>query len=599
MFSTRPIIKYILTALCVAAMLLSCCSCVDFDKVMDSLIGTESQNSAVSRPSGDESTGDEVSADMPYTAEDAFTVSPYGDGVAIDSYNGDEPYVKIPETIGGKSVLAINANAVCDKTTEDGEATLVTVTHIIVPKTVTVIAGGAFSGCKGLLSIELPFIGGTDGGGSFGYVFGGKAPDSLNDVVVGSKTIADGAFEGCELLESVTLTEAETVGNGAFKNCKNLEKIVIPQSVTSMGSGLFEGCESLEELALPYLGNGSDIVHAGYIFGAPDYKQNINYMPASLKKLTVCMEGVVPAYCFYECDRLTSLTIKGNIKTVGESSFYRCKRLKTLNLLGDEDFGGVNALGVGAFAYCSSLGEIRLSAELSTLPEKSFYSCSSLRSIYFGEELNKLPESVSSIGKSAFAYCESLSAMGLTEKITEIPDEAFVGCAYLTSVSMPKTVTSIGQNAFKGCSNLSSLSFEEGTRLTTVGDGAFAYCTLLKTVALPESVSELGSYVFSHCWSLNSASLPKALTAIPDGCFFGCTVLKELQYSESKVSSIGERAFSGCERIESISLPSGIENIGAHAFDECEKLVFTVSADTYAYDWLLKNGIGGTNLNLK
>ena len=137
-----------------------------------------------------------------------------------------------------------------------------------------------------------------------------------------------------------------------------------------------------------------------------------------------------------------------------------------------------------------------------------------------------------------------------------------------------------------------------GGSISVIGDSAFAYCTSLKEVKLPDSVDSLGTYVFSHCWAINTVSLPNGISAIPDGCFFGCTRLQSVAFNASILSSVGTRAFSGCEYLESLRLSTKIEYIGKYAFDECKNTVFTVSIDSYAHNWLVNNGVGSDNLKL-
>ena len=62
-------------------------------------------------------------------------------------------------------------------------------------------------------------------------------------------SIGESAFEGCDLLESITIPNSITkIGDYAFRNCNRLTRITIPDSVTSIGSRAFYNCTSLTDV---------------------------------------------------------------------------------------------------------------------------------------------------------------------------------------------------------------------------------------------------------------------------------------------------------------------------------------------------------------
>ncbi len=109
--------------------------------------------------------------------------------------------------------------------------TMATDANIVIPETfiyndtkykVSVIAGGAFSRCNSLTSIELP----------------------LNIAYIG-----DSAFFYCSSLKNIIIPESVTsIGGMAFAWCSSLENITIPCEVTAIGNSAFDDCTSLKNI---------------------------------------------------------------------------------------------------------------------------------------------------------------------------------------------------------------------------------------------------------------------------------------------------------------------------------------------------------------
>ena len=101
----------------------------------------------------------------------------------------------------------------------------------------------------------------------------------------------------------------------------------------------------------------------------------------------------------------------------------------------------------------------------------------------------KLPDSVTSIGNSAFRYCENIKRVTLPHSVESIGNTAFAYCTNLTEITIPDSVTRIGNSAFNSCYNLSE-------------------------VALPDSITYIGSYAFNNCHNLANVTLPNSLRVL-------------------------------------------------------------------------------------
>ena len=85
------------------------------------------------------------------------------------------------------------------------------------------------------------------------------------------------------------------------------------------------------------------------------------------------------------------------------------------------------------------------------------------------------------------------------------------------------------------------------------------------------SNDEIGEKAFTDCSGLTSLTLPAGITSIGDDTFYGCSGLTSLTLPAG-ITSIDKYAFSGCSRLTSLTLPAGITSIGEFAFSYCSGL---------------------------
>ena len=96
-----------------------------------------------------------------------------------------------------------------------------------------------------------------------------------------------------------------------------------------------------------------------------------------------------------------------------------------------------------------------------------------------------IPDSVTSIDKSAFYWCGSLTSIIIPDSMTSIGDSAFYECKCLTSITIPDSVTSIGKFAFCKCESLTSITIPDS--VISIGERAFEDCTSLTSIKIAAS----------------------------------------------------------------------------------------------------------------
>ena len=218
-------------------------------------------------------------------------------------------------------------------------------------------------------------------------------------------------------------------------------------------------------------------------------------------------------------------------------------------------------------------------------------------------------DSVTSIGKSTFYNCSSLTKVTIPDSVTSIGNSAFSGCSKLTSVTIGDSVTSIGSWAFQYCSSLTSVTIPDS--VTSIGSSAFSGCSSLTSVTIPDSVTSIGELAFENCSSLTSIVIPDSVTSISDSAFQSCSSLTNLQvdtnnpnysssddgkilYNKGKTKLIAYPSATG-----DVTIPDGVTSIGSSAFSGCSSLTSVTFKDMNNWYYTSNsNYTGGTAVDV-
>lgn len=135
-----------------------------------------------------------------------------------------------------------------------------------------------------------------------------------------------------------------------------------------------------------------------------------------------------------------------------------------------------------------------------------------------------MPNSITSIGNSAFAYCDLLSSINLSDSLIFIGNDAFEFCEDLKNITLPNSVIDIGRGAFS-FSGIESIIIPDG--VTCLNLQLFSYSSL-ESIILPNSITKIDSYIFSNCKRLRNVTLPNSITEIGYSIFERCENLKTI-----------------------------------------------------------------------
>lgn len=312
-------------------------------------------------------------------------------------------------------------------------------------------------------------------------------------------------------------------------------------------------------------------------------------------------------------------TYKGEpVIAIADYAFENCDRFKSVKIP-----SSVTSIGISAFKGCNGLTK----AEISDLAvwcgvafeDEDANPLKYAKHLYFnGEEITELniPDGIERIADYAFYGCAALIGVTIPDSVTGIGSEAFVLCGNLTSIIIPSGVTEIGRLAFSGCNAL-TIYAEAAVKPSgwydyfdcpivwdynnnEVADDEYVYTIQdgirygikngaatvvgqpknIEAVNIPAEifykgncyrVTSIGDNAFSYCEKLTSVVIPNSVKTIDFAAFSFCSNLKSVEIPSS-VTSIYPLAFVGCVSLTALVIPSSVTTIGETVFNKCDSL---------------------------
>ena len=324
------------------------------------------------------------------------------------------------------------------------------------------------------------------------------------DVVCMDNTFYTGSTSSSDsTIQRVVLPSTLVYMVATFRSCSALQEVTpfLPPSVFYVGDRLCQNCGNLGgDLTIGADGRAANLAvvnNGGCQF------QGTSITSAFLGESVT----TVPDNCFYNCSKMTNMTISSKTTYIGGSGIRGCSALKTLTPLLPTT---LTTVGGYAFMGDSSLeGDLTLGGEQSiSLGASAFSGCGKITAVLLGDGVTSIPA-------SCFATCGSATNVVFSPNLTSIGDSGFdkMGSVKTVANFLPPTVTYIGSYAFRNWSSyVGSLSLGGGeTGETDIGWNATGF-------------------QFQNMSGLTNVTIGAGVTSLPASCFSSCAGITEVEF---------------------------------------------------------------------
>lgn len=262
----------------------------------------------------------------------------------------------------------------------------------------------------------------------------------------------------------------------------------------------------------------------------------VTYWSANLTSITE-----IEQYAF-QSTTIDEVTLGPNLTTLSYRAFYNCDSLKKVTFPND--------------------------CVLNTIWSEAFQKCTNLTEVNFGTNTE-----IRDVGYESFRDCSKLSIINLDalEKLTSISNWAFYNTG-LINITLPnsESLYTIGSHAFYEISTLAKVTF--GTNIANIGYGAFQECNLTYNTGGNDflnldftNLTEIDDHAFSSNANIKKVALPtNANYTKIDNNVFRDSLLTELTIPDN-VTEIGQYTFR-YSLITSLIIPKLCWNVSYYTF---------------------------------
>lgn len=322
------------------------------------------------------------------------------------------------------------------------------ITNLSIPYGIKSINDYAFVSCRGLINVTIPSSVESIGAGAF------AGCNNLPSVTIppSVSVIREGSFSGCKGIEYLNIPEGvEKIEDSAFSGCSKLKEVTIPSSLKMMGEA-FSGCNKLMKIHISDLSAWCKIIFSNRYANPLQFSKHLYKYGQEIKHLIIPDEITqIREFTFYGCEGIESVTLHGNLTTIGSTSFQYSGISSILIPR------SVREIGESPFLGCSNLTDIVVESGNDIYDSRE--NCNGIirtssNTLIQGCRNTIIPNSVTHLDRYSFCLCQGLVSMDIPDGVRWIDVDAFNSCPDLEKIIIPSSVSSIYTTAFYNCPKL-------------------------------------------------------------------------------------------------------------------------------------------------
>ena len=349
------------------------------------------------------------------------------------------------------------------------------------------------------------------------------------------------------------------ISGRAFENNTNLRSVTIPASVQAIEDGYLDGwseshsafyrCTNLEEV---WFEEGSQLSYIGIS-------------------------------AFECCSKLGSITLPDTLQTVGESAFSGCERLQSLELPDGLVTLGQNVIsgsGIKTLTIPASCIEVSFSQGASMLEE---FIVAEGNPVYCAHEgvLYALDNSVKNGEWTLYCYPAAKQAQQyrVADFASSVCSDSFADATQLQTLYIGDcwgyslNGDHIGRIRCRIIPDDTNPYYRAHTDMLLSKDGTVLEqlpSSVTGTVTIPDGVTTIAAYACEH-GSYTQIILPETVRSIKGAAFWYTPTLESIDLP-TRLDELGTSAFYGCGALQTVTIPEGITKISVNAFSDCRSL---------------------------